>query len=157
MKDALKRLPVAARIRKGWEEAIRHARGEITLKTTVIELPDDPPEIDAPTLAALRGQSGMSQAVFARLLNVSTKTVQSWEQGARTPSHASRRLIQIYSQHPETVCQSVGLPPIKLQGVTIQKIAPGQRRIVIQGAPAVRKSQPKASSKPSQTKTKATR
>ena len=72
----------------------------------------------------------MSQAVFARLLNVSTKTVQSWEQGVRTPSHASRRLLQIYSQHPEAVCQSVGLPPIKLQGVTIKQVAlrPAQDR-----------------------------
>ena len=61
-----------------------------------------------------RGRPRVSQAVFARLLNVSTKTVQSWEQGVRTPSHTSRRLIQIYSQHPETVCEWVGLPPIKL-------------------------------------------
>ena len=139
------------------EEAIRHARGEITLKTTTVEIPDEPPEIDAPTLVALRAQSRMSQAVFARLLNVSTKTVQSWEQGVRTPSHASRRLLQIYSQHPETVCQSVGLPPIRLRGVTVEEVAPGQRRIVIQGAIAVRKSQPKAANKPSRTKAKATR
>jgi putative transcriptional regulator len=116
------------------EEGIRHVRGEITLKTTVVELPDEPPEIDAPTLLAIRDQSRMSQAVFARLLSVSTKTVQSWEQGLRTPSHASRRLIQIYSQHPETVCQSVGLPPIRLQGVTIEVGASGMRRIVVQRA-----------------------
>jgi putative transcriptional regulator len=136
MKDTSKRLPVAEQIRKGLEEAIQHARGEITLKTTVVELPDEPPEIDAPTLVAIRDQSRMSQAVFARLLNVSPKTVQSWEQGIRTPSHASRRLIQIYSQHPETVCQSVGLPPITLQGVTIEKVASGQRRIVVKEATA---------------------
>lgn len=133
MKDTSKRLPVVEQIRKGLEEAIRHARGEITLKTTVVELPDEPPEIDAPTLVAIRDQSRMSQAVFARLLNVSTKTVQSWEQGVRTPSHAARRLIQIYSQSPEIVCQSVGLPPVKLQGVTIEKGAAGHRRIVVQG------------------------
>jgi putative transcriptional regulator len=133
MKDTSKRLPVAEQIRKGLEEAIRHARGEITLKTTVVELPDEPPEIDAPTLVAIRDQSRMSQAVFARLLNVSSKTVQSWEQGLRTPSHAARRLIQIYSQHPETVCRSVGLPPVTLQGVTIEQGATGQRRIVVEG------------------------
>lgn len=131
MKDTSKRLPVAEQIRKGLEEAIRHARGEITLKTTAVELPAKPPEIDAPTLVAIRNQSRMSQAVFARLLNVSTKTIQSWEQGVRTPSHASRRLIQIYSLHPETVCHSVGLPPITLQGVTIERVAAGQRKIVV--------------------------
>jgi putative transcriptional regulator len=157
MKDTSKRLPLAERIRKGLEEAIRHARGEITLKTTTVEIPDEPPEIDAPTLVALRDQSRMSQAMFARLLNVSTKTVQSWEQGVRTPSHASRRLLQIFSQHPETVCESVGLSPIQLQGVTIEKAASGKHRIVIQGAPAVRKNHAKSTSKPSRTRTKATR
>ncbi len=142
MKVKTKRLPVAEQIRKGLEEAIRYVQGEITLKTTTVELPDEPPEIDAPTIVALRDQSRMSQAVFARLLNVSTKTVQSWEQGVRTPSHASRRLIQIYSQHPETVCQSVGLPPITLQGVTIKQVAAGQRRIVIQRDARVRRVPP---------------
>ena len=82
----------------------------------------------------------MSQAVFARLLNVSTKTVQSWEQGVRTPSHASRRLLQIYSQHPETVCASVGLPAITLKGVTIEKVAPGHRKIVIKNATSPKSS-----------------
>jgi putative transcriptional regulator len=133
MKHPNVRGPLAERLKRSLKEGIRHVRGEITLKTTVVELPDEPPEIDAPTLVAIRDQSRMSQAVFARLLNVSTKTVQSWEQGLRTPSHASRRLIQIYSQHPETVCQSVGLPPIRLEGITIEKGASGSRRIVVQG------------------------
>jgi hypothetical protein len=35
MKDKSKRLPVAEQIRKGLEEAIRHVKGEITLKTTI--------------------------------------------------------------------------------------------------------------------------
>ena len=39
MSEDRKRLPVADQIRKGLEEAIRHARGEITLKTTVVPFP----------------------------------------------------------------------------------------------------------------------
>lgn len=84
------------------------------------------------------------------------KTVQSWEQGVRTPSHASRRLIQIYSQHPETVCESVGMTPITLQGVTIEKVAHGQRRIVVQGA-ATRKGHTDSSRRSSRTRPKVTR
>jgi len=72
----------------------------------------------------------MSQRVFAKLLSVSCKTLQSWEQGARKPSDASLRLIQIFSEHPEIVCQSVGLPVVKLQGVTIQATGSGRRKIV---------------------------
>jgi hypothetical protein len=51
MKDRPKRLSVADQIRKGLEEAIRHARGEMTLKTTVHELPDRPPEVRAENVA----------------------------------------------------------------------------------------------------------
>jgi hypothetical protein len=47
MKDQRKRLPVAEQIRKGLEEAIRHAKGEITLKTTILESPDPPSEVGA--------------------------------------------------------------------------------------------------------------
>lgn len=127
------RKPLGERLKASLEEGIRHFRGEITLRTTTFELPDAPPEIDAETLVAIRDQSKMSQAVFARLLNVSPKTVQSWEQGVRTPSHASRRLIQIYSEHPETVCRSVGIAPVSLQGVTIETLASGRRKIVVRG------------------------
>ena len=144
MKSPKGRKPLFERLKAGLEEAISHARGQITLRTTTYDLPEEPPEIDPTTLVALRDQSKMSQAVFARLLNVSTKTVQSWEQGVRTPSHASRRLIQIYSEHPETVCRSVGLPPVTLKGVTIKELSPGHRKIMIQGSSIVRKNRSRA-------------
>ncbi len=110
MKDQPKRLPVADRIRKGLEESIHHSKGEITLKTTTIELPDRPPEVRADELTELRLGSQMSQAVFARLLNVSTKTVQSWEQGTRKPSQSALRLIQVFRQDPGSVLRVVSLP-----------------------------------------------
>ena len=109
MNDQRKRLPVADQIRKGLEEAILHARGEITLKTTTLELPDPPPAIRADELAKLRIESGMSQAVVARMLNVSTKTVQSWEQGAPKPSQAALRLIQVFRQNPSVLLEIVGM------------------------------------------------
>jgi putative transcriptional regulator len=109
MKDKNKRLPFAERIRKGLEEGIRHAKGEITLKTTTLELPDRPPEIGTRELTRLRLESGMSQAVFARLLNVSTKTIQSWEQGYRKPSQAALRLIQVYRGNPSVLLAVAGI------------------------------------------------
>jgi putative transcriptional regulator len=109
MSDPRKRLPVADQIRKGLEEAIRHAKGEITLKTTTLEMPDPPPEVGAEELTELRNESGMSQAVFARMLNVSTKTIQSWEQGVRKPSQAALRLIQVFRQNPSSLLEVVGM------------------------------------------------
>jgi putative transcriptional regulator len=109
MKDKSKRLPVAEQIRKGLEEAIRHAKGEITLKKTTFEMPDRPPEVGAEELTKLRLTNGMSQAVFAQVLNVSTKTVQSWEQGQRKPSQAALRLIQVFRQDPSGLLEIVGM------------------------------------------------
>ncbi len=113
MKDTSKRLPVADQIRKGLEEAIRHAKGEITLKTTTLELPDPPPEVKAEDVIRIRLHNQMSQAVFARVLNVSPKTIQRWEQGSRKPSPSSLRLIQVIHNNPALVFEAVGMtvPP----------------------------------------------
>ena len=84
--------------------------GEITLKTTILEMPDPPPKVGAGELTRLRIESGMSQAVFAQVLNVSTKTVQSWEQGTRRPSRAALRLIQVFRRDTSGVLQAAGMP-----------------------------------------------
>jgi putative transcriptional regulator len=46
-------------------------------------------------IRAIRHRAHVSQAVFARVLNVEPVTVQKWEQGAKKPSGASLRLLQI--------------------------------------------------------------
>jgi predicted transcriptional regulator len=51
----------------------------------------------------------MSQGVFAKMLNVSAKTVQSWEQGERRPSQAALRLLQVIGAQPAIVCEIVGI------------------------------------------------
>lgn len=124
-----RRKPLFERLKQGLEEGIAHAKGELTLRT--VEVPEEPPEIDAKTLSTLRARAAMSQAVFAKMLNVSTKTLQSWEQGIRRPSDASRRLIQVFSIYPEVICRSAGLPEISLEGVEIEHLAKGRRRIVV--------------------------
>ena len=115
-------------LRTGLEEGIAHAKGQLTLKT--VEIPEAPPEIDAKTLVALREAAEMSQALFARVLYVSPKTVQSWEQGIRVPSRASRRLIHIFTEQPGVVCQVVGLRSVQLHGFKIVPFGNGKRRIV---------------------------
>jgi putative transcriptional regulator len=116
------------RLKSGLQEGIAHAKGELTLKT--VEVPEPPPEIDAKTLVALREQAKMSQGVFAKMLFVSAKTVQSWEQGTRVPSKASRRLIQIFAQRPNVVCEVVGLRSVHLNGFKVVEFKKGKRRIV---------------------------
>jgi putative transcriptional regulator len=95
------------RLKSGLEEGIQFARGELDLRTTA--LPDLPPPLAAREVVRLRQQLNMSQRVFARTLNVSPKTVQSWEQGERRPSQAALRLLQVLGARPEVVCQVVGV------------------------------------------------
>ena len=101
-----KRKPFAARLKAGLAEAVQFAKGELTLRT--VEAPAPPPAVVAKDVTSLRTEAGMSQAVFARVLNVSTKTVQSWEQGDRKPSHAALRMLQVFRENPKLVFKVVG-------------------------------------------------
>jgi len=116
MKSPKGRNPLFERLKTGLQEGIRHAKGEITLKTTTFEIPDRPPQVGAEELTKLRLKSGMSQAVFARMLNVSTKTVQSWEQGQRRPSQAALRLIQVFRQNPSGLLEVIRMSAMPASG-----------------------------------------
>jgi putative transcriptional regulator len=50
-----------------------------------------------------RIQSGLSQSLFAKLLGVSIRTLQEWEQGRRHPSGAAQTLLKIALRHPEVL------------------------------------------------------
>jgi putative transcriptional regulator len=130
------RKPFFERLKAGLQEGIAHARGQLSLRT--VEIPEAPPEIDAATVVALRKAAAMSQAVFAKLLFVSTKTVQSWEQGVRAPSMAARRLIQVFAEAPATVCKVVGLPAVRVNGIKLQTTGRGKRRIAAASARSIR-------------------
>jgi putative transcriptional regulator len=39
------------------------------------------------------------------MLNISPRTVQAWEQGARTPSDAALKLLNIAKKHPEVLLE----------------------------------------------------
>ena len=48
-----------------------------------------------PPVAETRARVGLSQREFARLLGVSVRTLQEWEQGRRAPSGPARTLLVI--------------------------------------------------------------
>ncbi|HBP38611.1 MAG TPA: hypothetical protein DD640_07715 [Clostridiales bacterium] len=47
----------------------------------------------------------MTQTVFASVLGVSKKTIESWEAGLNHPSGASARLLQLLQDIPELSCR----------------------------------------------------
>jgi DNA-binding transcriptional regulator YiaG len=48
----------------------------------------------------MRAAINASQALFARLLNVSCNAVESWEQGIRQPRQATLKLLHIVRKDP---------------------------------------------------------
>ena len=93
------KMTLAEQLREGLKDSIAHARGELSLKTTT--LPAPAPSLSKSQVAAIRRKTGMSQAIFAGYLNVPTKTLQSWEQGARAPKAGEARLLQLFNAAPD--------------------------------------------------------
>jgi putative transcriptional regulator len=60
-----------------------------------------------PRSAILRARlkAGLTQEQFARLLGVSRRTLEQWEQGRREPSGAAKTLIKVAQLHPEILRQ----------------------------------------------------
>ena len=56
-----------------------------------------------PAVAAIRAKTGLSQAHFAKMLGVSVRTLQDWEQGRRAPSGAARTLLLIAAKNPQAL------------------------------------------------------
>ena len=63
---------------------------------------DDGSIVESP-VARIRFMSRLSQAKFAGLLGVSTRTLQDWEQGRRKPSGAAKTLLRVAEKHPEVL------------------------------------------------------
>jgi putative transcriptional regulator len=63
-------------------------------------------ELPVPLAAEARRKTGLSQEQFARLLGISARTLQEWEQGRREPSGAARTLLRIASKRPEVVLEA---------------------------------------------------
>jgi DNA-binding transcriptional regulator YiaG len=91
-------------------QALEHAQGKRDLRTTV--LPAPPPPLTARDVRRLRDDLQASQGVFARYLNVSTKLVQAWEAGRRSPEGPALLLLHLVAQdHALTLRTPWAEPP----------------------------------------------
>ena len=68
--------------------AIKRGKG----KRYTVDVPKD--------VRAIREKVGLSQSAFAALLGVSTRTLQEWEQGRRTPTGPAYALLRVAHRHP---------------------------------------------------------
>ena len=99
-RSSRKKVSAFAKLSAGIEDAIAYHRGERTLTAREVEFPPLP-KLGARDVAKVRARLRLSQVAFARLLNVSPRTVQAWERNARRPSDAALMLLNVARRHPE--------------------------------------------------------
>ena len=63
--------------------------------------------IAAPDVKAVREQIGLSQSEFARLMQVSIKTLQNWEQRRRNPTGPAAALLKIVTTAPDVALKAL--------------------------------------------------
>lgn len=87
------------------EALVRHAAGKekLTLRTKTLSLPPIVKPIKAGEIVANREKMAVSQAVFARLLNVPKTTEIGWEKGRRKPTGAALRLLDLVRKKPKVL------------------------------------------------------
>jgi len=59
--------------------------------------------VKVPAAAEARSRIGLSQQEFARLMGVSARTLQDWEQGRREPTGAAKMLLRVAFSNPEVL------------------------------------------------------
>ncbi len=77
-------------------ESVRQMRKGQAARVTKVRLP---------AAAEARAKVGLSQQEFARLLGVSARTLQDWEQGRREPTGAAKTLLRVAAAHPEVLLE----------------------------------------------------
>jgi len=87
---------------EGVEAMGKHREGKITLRShDVTEY--EPLAVDATVIRQTRERLNVSRAVFARGLRVSTRTLESWEQGRARPNAQAAALILMVRRYPDTL------------------------------------------------------
>ncbi|WAW10384.1 type II toxin-antitoxin system MqsA family antitoxin [Oxalobacter vibrioformis] len=79
-------------------ESVRQMKQGKAARKTAVSVSD---------IAAVRNKSKLSQAEFAKLMGVSVRTFQAWEQGKRSPSGAAVTLLRVAEAHPRLLKELV--------------------------------------------------
>jgi|ERR1700733_12775842 DNA-binding transcriptional regulator YiaG len=89
-------------LKQSLSEGIAYEHGK-KMAVRVSELPPPPKPLTPRQIRAIRHSFNVSQAGFARIINVSLNAVESWEQGVRRPREATLKLLTIADKHPEVL------------------------------------------------------
>ena len=99
-----KRINLYAEVKEGLEEMVAIEKGEKEpLRVRRFFTSED--------IKALREKAGVSQRAFAAMLGVSSRTLQDWEQGRRTPTGPAMNLLRLYEAMPEATAKVLAEQP----------------------------------------------
>lgn len=91
-------------VRQSLHDALAFERGRaVDLRSS--EVPAPPKPMKPAEIRKVRESLNASQAIFANFLCVSTKAVQAWEQGVRSPQSTALRLLDIAKKNPAVLLQ----------------------------------------------------
>jgi putative transcriptional regulator len=87
---------------EGAQQMLDHASGKkVKGVREVVKEVKAPKPLSKEEIVKLRKKLKVSQSAFALLLNISTKTVQKWEQGENQPNGSSLKLLTIAKKDPK--------------------------------------------------------
>ncbi len=92
---------------RGLEEGIQYTKGDIELNTVSHSLMEPIVHIDSDEIYQIRKRVGLSKSHFAKVLNVSDKTLRNWENGTQKPSRPAIRLLQIIGAQPQILGKGI--------------------------------------------------
>lgn len=93
---------LGAELIQGLKEAIEHQKGTLKLREVIRNI-KIAPTYKSSKIIQLRSRLGLSQNGLAKILCVSPRTVQSWEQGIRIPNRSVHRLLELIEKKPNTI------------------------------------------------------
>ncbi len=64
-------------------------------------------KVELPDAKEVRAKTGLSQSEFARLMHVSIKTLQNWEQHRRNPTGPAAALLKIVLTAPDVAMKAL--------------------------------------------------
>ena len=63
--------------------------------------------VNAIDVKAVRDKTGLSQSEFAHMIQISTRTLQNWEQKRRTPIGPAVALLRLVAAEPDIALRSL--------------------------------------------------
>lgn len=97
----------ALEVRRGNAQPARRVR-RLSARDTVVQ---PPRSYEGAGVQRVRERLGLSQSVFAQVLNASPETIKAWEQGKRQPDGMTLTLLEVAENHPEALMSRVQARP----------------------------------------------